>query len=169
MLLFLIMLSWTLSLIFLFLNHPLSLGFILLLQTVVVSIASGLLNYDYWFSYILFLIMIGGMLVLFIYMTSIASNEKFKFSYKLTVLTILSTSLMILFILLDNFLYLTDTMNLDLTSQFFYKMNNLSINKFMNFPNLMILILLIIYLLMTLIAIVKITNPKIGGPLRQKN
>nr|YP_006576066.1 NADH dehydrogenase subunit 6 [Naupactus xanthographus]ACZ58593.1 NADH dehydrogenase subunit 6 [Naupactus xanthographus] len=168
MMLFFIMMSWTLSLIFMFLNHPLSFGFILLLQTILISISSGILNFDYWFSYILFLIMIGGMLVLFIYMTSIASNEKFKFSYKLTLFTFIMIILMLSFIFLDNSLYLSD-MNADLMNQSLYKMNYLSMNKFMNFPNMMILILLMIYLLMTLIAIVKITNPKMGGPLRQKN
>nr|ARH54673.1 NADH dehydrogenase subunit 6 [Stenurella nigra] len=156
----------TLSMLFLFLNHPLSFGAILLLQTILISLITGMVNYNYWFSYILFLIMIGGMLILFIYMTSIASNEKFKFSYKLLMLSLM---IMSLFIMTFIDLYLNE-MNLNLSDTINQNKNynfNLSMNKFFNWPNNSITYLMIIYLLITLIAIVKITKIKYG-PLRQK-
>ena len=49
-------------------------GLTLLIQTILVSIISGLITKTFWFSYILFLVFLGGILVLFIYVTSLASN-----------------------------------------------------------------------------------------------
>nr|ATP75100.1 NADH dehydrogenase subunit 6 [Sitona callosus] len=166
MLLFLITMSWSFSVIFVFLNHPLSFGFILLLQTTLTAMSCSILNFDCWFSYILFLIMIGGMLVLFIYMTSVASNEKFKFSNKLFIM-FMSTFviLLITLIFLDSFLTMLDTFNYDLINQSTSNID-LSKNKYMNYPSMLIIMLMMLYLLVTLIAIVKITKFK-AGPLRQ--
>nr|AXS65618.1 NADH dehydrogenase subunit 6 [Cucujoidea sp. 43 KM-2017] len=158
--------SLTLSMIFIFLNHPLSFGLILLLQTISVSMLSGLMNLNFWYSYMLFLIMIGGMLVLFLYMTNVAANEKFKISMPMLFFFIMFFLLMIS-TMFDNQLInfnmnnLTLNLNLNLT---FIK----SISKFLNFPSKSIFLMIIIYLFITLIAIVKITNIKYG-PLRQMN
>nr|ALO77119.1 NADH deshydrogenase subunit 6 [Entiminae sp. GENSP01] len=164
MLLFFLVFSWTLSIIFMFLNHPLSFGFILLLQTIIISASSGILNLDFWFSYILFLIMIGGMLVLFIYMTSVASNEKFKFSKMMMMIMLSGMLLMLISLMTDNFLFMLNSLNYDYTSQNFFNIN-LSMNKFTNLPMVLVMFMLMIYLLLTLIAIVKITQSKMG-PLR---
>nr|ALO76774.1 NADH deshydrogenase subunit 6 [Sciobius sp. SCI01] len=164
MLLFFLMFSWTLSFIFFFLNHPLSFGFVLLIQTIILASASGILNLDFWFSYILFLIMIGGMLVLFIYMTSVASNEKFKFSKKMSMIMMTSFTLMLMSLFSDKFYTMINLTNYDSVNQSYANIN-LSMNKFTNFPMVLIMSLLIIYLLITLIAIVKITQ-NFQGPLR---
>nr|AFU50187.1 NADH dehydrogenase subunit 6 [Prioninae sp. MJTNT-2012] len=152
---------------FLFMKHPLSFGLILLLQTILVALSTGMMNYNYWFSYMLFLIMVGGMLVLFIYMTSIASNEKFKFSSKIMMMTlgmlITSASLMIV----DKFFLNTNMFMQDLIPQNMNSSNNFSMTKFFNWPSSMNLIMIMVYLLITLIMVVKITNIKYG-PLRQK-
>lgn len=52
----------------------------LLFYTRVVGLITGLMGGSYWFSYILVLVFLGGVLVLFLYMTSLASNEKFEFT-----------------------------------------------------------------------------------------
>nr|APX39542.1 NADH dehydrogenase subunit 6 [Chrysolina haemoptera] len=155
------------SMIFMFLTHPLSLGLILLIQTISISMISGMMNYNFWFSYILFLIMVGGMLILFIYMTSVASNEKFKFSFKIMNLMFLSMLLIFMIMFIDNFYY-SLFMNLsDMMNQNYMKNNNLSMNKYMNFPNNFMIYMMMIYLFITLIMVVKITSLKYG-PLRQK-
>nr|ALO76787.1 NADH deshydrogenase subunit 6 [Chrysomelidae sp. SPH01] len=157
-----------LSLIFSFLNHPLTLGLILLINTILISLTTGMMNYNFWFSYILFLIMIGGMLILFIYMTSVASNEKFKFSSKMFNFLMFMIFLMMMVILLVDQYYCSFYMNmLDMMNQNMLKNNSLSMNKYMNFPNNLIIYMMIIYLLITLIMIVKITELHYG-PLRQK-
>nr|ASM41806.1 NADH dehydrogenase subunit 6 [Stictoleptura succedanea] len=159
---------FSLSIMFLFLNHPLTLGSILLIQTILISIITGLLTYNFWFSYILFLIMIGGMLILFIYMTSVASNEKFKFSYKLLLLLMMTLMIMFLFNFIDLYFNYINLNIYDLNNQIQLKFYNLSMIKFMNWPNNLIIFMMITYLLITLIAVVKITSIK-HGPLRQKN
>nr|YP_010567278.1 NADH dehydrogenase subunit 6 [Trachylophus sinensis]UZC33507.1 NADH dehydrogenase subunit 6 [Trachylophus sinensis] len=159
--------AWMLSSMFMFLNHPLSFGFVLLLQTIIVSLLSGMMNFNYWFSYIIFLVMVGGMLVLFLYMTSVASNEKFKFSSKLMALFTSFVLLTFIMILTDHY-FLSEVMHTnDLINQNLKYKNELSMNKYMNWPSSSIMYLVISYLLLTLIAVVKITNIK-SGPLRQK-
>nr|ALF04098.1 NADH dehydrogenase subunit 6 [Eucryptorrhynchus brandti] len=163
-----LLLSWMFSILFMFMNHPLSLGCILLIQTILISLASGFFYLNFWFSYILFLIMIGGMLVMFIYMTSIASNEKFNMPKK-TLLFCSIYFLLLVFILFTMDNYFSNFLNLSMDSfQFFYLLNNnFSLSKFFNYPGMFIMIFLMIYLLITLIAIVKIVG-KYTGTLRQK-
>nr|APX39600.1 NADH dehydrogenase subunit 6 [Hydrothassa glabra] len=161
-------LMWSLSIILMFLNHPLSLGLILLLQTILISLLTGIMSLNFWFSYILFLIMIGGMLILFIYMTSIASNEKFKFSYKLFMLIMLMMYIIIMLLFIDQFYFnfkmnIIDTINQNNNMDF-----KLSINKYMSYPQNLIMFTIILYLLITLIMVVKITDLHYG-PLRQKS
>nr|APB02814.1 NADH dehydrogenase subunit 6 [Lytta caraganae] len=161
----LFMLNITFSAIFISLTHPLSLGLILLIQTTIISLVSGKFCMNFWFSYILFLIMIGGMLILFIYMTSIASNEKFSFKFKsLVPIFVIFSSLTISPMLM----FLPD-MNIknDLVN---FNTNYLEISmiKYTYFPMNIMLMFMIIYLFITLIAIVKIINTK-NGPLRPKN
>nr|QRW36381.1 NADH dehydrogenase subunit 6 [Nebrioporus canaliculatus] len=166
------LMNLSMTLMFMFMNHPLSMGMILMIQSIIISMISGLYSYSFWFSYILFIIMIGGMMVLFMYMTSLASNEKFNFSKKMM--------LMIMFILFISFF-----MNMNDNLMIYYNLKNSntmeminelimlknenmnSLNSMYNKPNFMITILLINYLLLTLIAVVKITKSK-SGPLRQK-
>nr|AQD17646.1 NADH dehydrogenase subunit 6 [Callosobruchus chinensis]AST14950.1 NADH dehydrogenase subunit 6 [Callosobruchus chinensis]ATL15420.1 NADH dehydrogenase subunit 6 [Callosobruchus chinensis] len=155
--------------LFFFLNHPLSMGLILLIQTILTTILSGINNFNYWFSYIIFLIMIGGMLILFIYMTSIASNEKFKFSPKLWMIFWSQLMLSSLLSLLDQYFMNMTNMKINLFKQDFLTNYQFSMSKYFNYPSSLILYMIIIYLLITLIMVVKITNMNQGGPLRQMN
>nr|AND96742.1 NADH deshydrogenase subunit 6 [Onthophagus nitidior] len=157
--LLMLMLMLMFSMLIMTIKHPLSIGIILLMQTINLSLYMGYLNLNYWYSYILFLIMIGGMLVLFIYMTSIASNEKFTPSIKLFFYIWLIMFLYIsLFLIMDPF-YL----NLNNNFSEHNEIINYSLNKYYNFPNLLIMYTLILYLLITLFAIVKITSFKKGS------
>nr|YP_009564651.1 NADH dehydrogenase subunit 6 [Hoplasoma unicolor]QAY81948.1 NADH dehydrogenase subunit 6 [Hoplasoma unicolor] len=155
------------SLLFIYLKHPLSCGLILLTQTIFTALISGLMNYNYWYSYILFLIMIGGMLILFIYMTSIASNEKFKFSEKLLFIILLMSMIMISSLTIDYFYSHLWISIMDIKSQNYIFNNSWAMNKYFNFPNNLLTFILINYLFITLIMTVKITKFSYG-PLRQK-
>nr|QNE85385.1 NADH dehydrogenase subunit 6 [Platypalpus agilis] len=167
---FLILIS---SFIFIQMSHPLSMGLMLLMQTMLICVITGLMTKTFWFSYILFLIFLGGMLVLFIYVTSLASNEMFSFS-----MTLFSLSMFILLLsistiyLLDKTLFIYFIPNNEMTMlnemSSLIKENSITLNKLYNFPTNLITILLIIYLFITLVAIVKITNI-FYGPLRPMN
>nr|YP_009185889.1 NADH dehydrogenase subunit 6 [Myrmecocephalus concinnus]ALO70721.1 NADH deshydrogenase subunit 6 [Myrmecocephalus concinnus] len=159
------LLSMILSCMFLFLNHPMTLGMNLLLQTIMVSLMTGFFSKNFWFSYILFLIMIGGLLVLFIYMTSIASNEQFTFSSNLLFFLFLLILIMItMLMILDPYI---NMFHMNHMNFFHFKQLNFSLIKFLNYPSISIILFMIIYLFITLIAIVKITKIEYG-PLRQK-
>nr|AXS65445.1 NADH dehydrogenase subunit 6 [Coleoptera sp. 20 KM-2017] len=140
------------SMMFMFMKHPLSVGSMLLIQTIFTSLLTSFFLLNSWFSYILFLVMIGGMLVLFIYMTSIASNEMFKFSFKM----------LLIILMFPSFMFIPEFSHKILTFNIYY-----SLQKYFSYPNNILLLLMIIYLFITLIAIVKIINIK-KGPLRQK-
>nr|ARH54036.1 NADH dehydrogenase subunit 6 [Tomoxia bucephala] len=149
------------SFLFLTLTHPLAMGGTLLMQTTLVALLLGNFAPNFWFSYILFLVMVGGMLVLFIYMTSVASNEMFKTNLKF--LIPMPAIIILMYINIQ-----TPNPNKELI-KFSSNLNfNQMITKFMNWPSMMTLALMIMYLLITLIVIVKITNIK-HGPLRTKN
>nr|WGO57792.1 NADH dehydrogenase subunit 6 [Jacobsonina sp.] len=158
--------STMLSIMFTQMNHPLAMGLILLIQTVMISLITGMLSQTFWFSYILFLIFLGGMLILFIYVTSLASNEMFFLSTKI-IISMIPTMIIIFLTLL---LIKSPVMqNQEMT--LFMSMNNSIINslvKLYNQPTGIITILLASYLFLTLIAVVKITNI-FKGPLRQMN
>nr|AEP27674.1 NADH dehydrogenase subunit 6 [Byctiscus populi] len=155
------------SIMFIFMSHPLTLGSILLIQTIFSALITGMMNFNYWFSYIMFLIMIGGMLILFMYMTSVASNEKFKFSMNLFILWLTSVFSATIIYMFNKYTALFNYFNLAMSNQSLTSNNILSMSKLMNFPNNLNLILIILYLLISLIAIVKITKIQFG-PLRQK-
>nr|AXS66558.1 NADH dehydrogenase subunit 6 [Latridiidae sp. 1 KM-2017] len=155
------------SMLLIMLKHPLSMGLNLLTQTILISMMLGLMNINFWYSYILMLIMVGGMLILFIYMTSVASNEKFKYNNKVLIMMI--SILLISMILLINI----DYMNLNIknyTMDFsnYPNLSNfyMSMTKFYNYPSNMLFILIFIHLLISLIAVVKISKTN-QGPLRQ--
>nr|UOU85263.1 NADH dehydrogenase subunit 6 [Hydrotaea ignava] len=155
--------------IFMNMKHPLAMGLTLLIQTFLISMLTGLMTKSFWFSYILFLVFIGGMLVLFIYVTSLASNEMFSFSIKLlmiSIIFILTTFLTIYFIDKNLLLqYSNYEMNSIINMNSYLMENSLMLNKLYNYPTNLLTILLMNYLLITLIAVVKITKLH-KGPLR---
>nr|AXS65568.1 NADH dehydrogenase subunit 6 [Tenebrionoidea sp. 16 KM-2017] len=168
MLLTLMFLNLMFSLIFIMVTHPLTLGLILLIQTLLISLISGNFNYNFWFSYIIFLILVGGMLILFIYMTSVASNEKFTFNMTLLLPIMITPTILILTSSLVSYLSKINLINNEMMEFNMTLSMNSSTIKFMNFPSNIIILFMIIYLLLALVAIVKITNLK-HGPLRQMN
>nr|YP_009310615.1 NADH dehydrogenase subunit 6 [Euthrix laeta]AOT80826.1 NADH dehydrogenase subunit 6 [Euthrix laeta] len=159
------------SLTMFFLNHPLSMGLMILIQTLLTCLITGMLIKTYWFSYILFLTFLGGLLVLFIYVTSIASNEMFIFNMNMKMM-IMMMSILLLFSIMYmnnlNWMNLSFNSDMDKMSQmfnFFNNENKISLNKLYNKQNHLLMLMMIIYLFITLIAVVKITNI-FFGPLR---
>lgn len=158
-----ILLSITMfSINFLFIKHPLSIGFILLLQTILSSVVLRYNICSYIYSYILILIFIGGILILFIYIARIASNEKFFFSIKLILMSILITLIVYRYILIIDLKYI----NLNKIIYLIDDQEEFFINKIFSFPSGIIILVIVIYLLFTLIAIVNIIKIKIA-PLRR--
>nr|BDL61489.1 NADH dehydrogenase subunit 6 [Arcotheres sp. GK-2022] len=156
-----------LTLLFTQLSHPLAMGLILLIQTTLISLSIGFSTFSFWVSYILFLIFLGGMLILFIYIASLASNEYFSFSiFNLILSSSIVTMLMFVLNFTDQMFFSTPTL---ISSSLNFSMSTpLSINWIYNTPLMNFTIFIILYLLLTLIVVVKIIN-LFKGPLRLTN
>nr|AIY62007.1 NADH dehydrogenase subunit 6 [Orthognathotermes aduncus] len=152
--------STMMSIMFTQMKHPMAMGLMLLMQTTMMCLISGTMYMSFWFSYILFMIMIGGMLVLFMYMTSLASNEMFSPSNKMLI-----TSLMILPVLA--YLMPTVTNNKEMNMHNTMMENEITTTTTVMYNQMMgtMTILLVLYMLLTLIVVVNIINVT-KGPLR---
>nr|YP_010879525.1 NADH dehydrogenase subunit 6 [Graphium eurous]WHE44902.1 NADH dehydrogenase subunit 6 [Graphium eurous] len=162
------------SIFMLFMNHPLSMGFLILMQTMLTCLLSGMLIHSYWFSYILFLVFLGGLLVLFIYVSSIASNELFQFNFLMKIIfnfmliMILFLSIMLIYNMnWLNFYFNYEMKNMMNFFLFFNNENKINLSKLYN-NQTYYMMMMIIYLFITLVSVVKITNI-FFGPLRSMN
>nr|UDU84901.1 NADH dehydrogenase subunit 6 [Olethreutes sp. 2019HN00063] len=173
--LFLSMSMMMMSSMMFFLTHPLSMGMMILIQTTFICLLTGMLINTYWFSYILFLTFLGGLLVLFIYVSSIASNELFKNNFFFSKIILFNFSLIMIFSFF--FIYNLNWMNFNFNDEmnnffnlnlFFNNENKINLSKLYNNQTFLMMMMMIIYLFITLIAVVKITNI-FFGPLRPSN
>lgn len=127
-----------------------------------ICLIRGLIHQRFWFQYILFIVFVGGILVLFIYVASLASNEIFTLSTKITIII---TVVVLAAVIGEG----RNTINTKDATTFNIITNDevvIITRKLYNQPNGTITILIALYLLMTLIVVVKITNIS-EGPLRQ--
>nr|QGT77228.1 NADH dehydrogenase subunit 6 [Potamiscus montosus] len=167
MMMYTISMIMILSFIFTQMSHPLSMGLNLLIQTIIISLSTGLVTYSFWFSYTLFLIFLGGMLVLFIYIASLASNEFFFLSSILFTFTVIMMVISIPFSFCDLILFpsLTD---LPSSSINMYSSTAYITSWIFNTPSMFFTFFIISYLLFSLLVVVKIIN-FFKGPLRLSN
>nr|YP_009540734.1 NADH dehydrogenase subunit 6 [Pleoticus muelleri]AYQ22927.1 NADH dehydrogenase subunit 6 [Pleoticus muelleri] len=154
------------SFMFTRLLHPLAMGLSLLAQTMMICVTTGMSTKSFWFSYILFLIFLGAMLVLFIYVASLASNEAFSFSGSLSMLILTTTLISLLFLFMDP-LMMNFSMSVSQSSiqTDIYSSTPALLSTIYNNSTMNLTLFIILYLLLTLIVVVKITNT-FFGPLR---
>nr|YP_009480365.1 NADH dehydrogenase subunit 6 [Gasteruption parvicollarium]ALJ93748.1 NADH dehydrogenase subunit 6 [Gasteruption parvicollarium] len=148
-----------------FSNNPLLLSMILCLLTIMYSIHLSLFMSSYWFSMIVFLMMIGGLLILFLYFTSISPNEFINFS-KFTLISFLMKILLSMMIIYLINLFFINKFNLinmwKISNEFIMnliKKNNYnfsSSNFIYNYPINKITMFIILYLFYTLFIINKL-------------
>nr|NP_150626.1 NADH dehydrogenase subunit 6 [Pagurus longicarpus]AAF63430.1 NADH dehydrogenase subunit 6 [Pagurus longicarpus] len=156
------------SISFMRVSHPLSTGLVLLIQTTLLAVASGTLNKTFWFSYILFLIFLGGMLVLFIYVASLASNEQFSFDLNFfffsSIIVLLITFILMIMdpIILAN---KTSMMTSSLLNNYKFNSSSLFSSPIYNTPSAFFTFFIISYLLLALLIMVKIMKSS-SSPLR---
>nr|UGS80552.1 NADH dehydrogenase subunit 6 [Waoraniella jarlinsoni] len=168
--LILVTLSLFMTLLFFFATNPLTMGLILILQTILISLIMGFMQKSFWFLYILILIFIGGMLIMFIYMTSVFPNEKFVLNQK-----IMYMYMTIMLMSIPMFLILNKTILLNFPMQELLNMNQSTENSILNYTikifnsnSNLILFFLVIYLFYCMLIIIKIINI-FKGPLRKMN
>nr|QBS48158.1 NADH dehydrogenase subunit 6 [Pandalus hypsinotus] len=155
------------SLLFIRVVHPLAAGTALLAQTIFICVAAGLQNKSMWFSYILFLIFLGAMLVLFIYVASLASNEAFNFSGSST-MTFVGAMVVALLCVVADPMIVAVKQSIEgsyLSATTFLSSQQLTLSMIYNPSAMNLTLFVIIFLLMTLIVVVKLTCT-FFGPLR---
>nr|YP_009407042.1 NADH dehydrogenase subunit 6 [Typhlatya garciai]ASA39591.1 NADH dehydrogenase subunit 6 [Typhlatya garciai] len=163
----LMILTSSLSVVFTKITHPLAMGAILLTQTTIIAFLATFILKTTWFSYILFLIFLGAMLVLFIYVASLAPNEPLSLSYLMIMVIFLSILISASITLLDPMLLSYSTFIENATSHLTLTSNMapLCLNPMYNASSMKMTLFLILYLLLTLVVVVKITATHFG-PLR---
>nr|UGN61378.1 NADH dehydrogenase subunit 6 [Typhlocybinae gen. 1 sp. 2 BY-2021a] len=141
-------------------KNPMALGATLLMQTTLIVMMMNKMLNSSWFAMITFMMMIGGLLIMFMYMSSIASNEKFMININMTLMIIIMLTV-------QDELMIINQMNED---QEMMKPNemNFSMTKIYNNKSMMLTIMLALYLLLTMISITKIVKHN-KGPLRKMN
>nr|YP_009142439.1 NADH dehydrogenase subunit 6 [Atrocalopteryx atrata]AKH04381.1 NADH dehydrogenase subunit 6 [Atrocalopteryx atrata] len=165
------------AMLFMLMKHPMSTGIVLMAHTILVCFLTNNAARDAWFSYILFLVFLGGMLVfsyilfmvflggmlvLFIYLTSVASNELFNMPSYSCILVL--PILMLMMMIMDPILLTNNSEE----SVILEKKEIITTTMMFNYPYNFMTIAVITYLFLTLIVVVKITESHVG-PLRSSD
>jgi len=137
--------------ILLSLTHPISLGIVLIFYSLLIG-ATTIIFRTPWFFYLLVLVFLGGVIILIIYIRTLAANEKFlmpgSFNYLLPIIIILFRVF-----ILNNYNYaIKSSLNIRIV-----------INLY-EYSNRRLSIFLITYLLITIVCVVKLVKFE-RGPL----
>ena len=135
-------------------NSPIILGFVILSLSIIISVFSSIYLFS-WFGFILFLIYIGGMLVIFAYFVAIQPNQLFS------ILEFFSLFLVIYYLVIH--VFDRDSFIVD-----FFRLSRWLISSLFFINNILVLILLGLVLFLALIRVVKITITS-NSPLRPYN
>ena len=143
--------------IYLIRSRPINFIALILIQSIIICIIAWASIKTRWFSYILFLIFLGGLIVLFIYITRLASNEKLTININAIKNKTFITIRSFIFV----FLFIINSQSQIKESLSYFKTFNSMYSNTVWIPTLF----LILYLLLTLIVAVKISN-KFEGPIK---
>nr|APU89566.1 NADH dehydrogenase subunit 6 [Armadillidium album] len=94
------------------LESPQFLIMCLLIQTIVVVILMGLAS-KLWYAYVLFLVFFGGMLILFVYVSSLASSMKLDYNSGSNFFILIFSSMIVMLSLISKpvFILIVEDMN----------------------------------------------------------
>nr|CCI69378.1 NADH dehydrogenase subunit 6 [Metacrangonyx sp. 4 MDMBR-2012] len=154
--------SYMLLVFFFFSGHPLLMSIMITIQAILVGLTIYYFSVISWFSYLLFMLFLSGMVIILIYVSSLASNTMMKyffFDFKnififLSFYGFMSYYATKIYIFCDNFI---DFSNFENTVILFMKVYSKE--------TYFLTMLLICYLLLVLIMVVK-NSSFTKGPLR---
>nr|QQQ88617.1 NADH dehydrogenase subunit 6 [Hyalella nefrens] len=142
------------------LSTPLGLGAAVVIFSFFVSLSMALVCYTSWFSLLLFMLFLSGMMIIFIYVCSLASNETHFYSVTFIYLVLAFTFFMAFSYEVNKLMGVSGMLVSSSDSA-------ILMCKVYSFSVYMFIMLLIIYLLITLIVVVKICVIS-EGPVRIK-
>nr|YP_010614343.1 NADH dehydrogenase subunit 6 [Dalbulus maidis]WAS32277.1 NADH dehydrogenase subunit 6 [Dalbulus maidis] len=138
---------------------PISMGMLLLMQTMMTTMLISMTSNTSWMTMVIFLMMIGGMLILFMYMSSVAGNEKFTNNYK--------TSFIVMLMLMLPLEELMNEMNINEFQNSYINNESITFMKIYNKKTMNITLMMFMYMYLTMIVVTKIVKIH-KGPLRSK-
>lgn len=140
--------------------HPIYLLILIIIYRRIVCLTISAWSYNFIYSIILFLIIISGILILFLYFSRLISNDQTKFIINKPLILRLSINIII-------FLYINKYFNYHIYNYyetfFLTQINNNIFNNIIHifsYPYRNITIICILYLLLTLFTIIKICATK---------
>lgn len=142
--------------------HPTLMIILILIYRISISILISIWKYTFIYSIILFLIIVRGLLIIFLYFSSLISNEKNNLSPKI-ILNSIFIPLLITSILTPLYTYFTFIFNINIENT---PLININYNIFFNilkiylYPFNNFTFLSILYLLISLFSIIKICSIK---------
>nr|UCC42865.1 NADH dehydrogenase subunit 6 [Geisha distinctissima] len=145
-------------------KHPMSMGSMLMAQTIFISMIMAKLTNSSWYAYILFITTVGGLMIMFMYMSSIASNEKFKpINMKMTLM--MMVIMMIMQMNKDTPMLITQ--NMEMNKMMMNQMEEMkSTSKFFNMNKMNTTMMMMVMLLITMISVTNISS-SFEGPLKK--
>jgi hypothetical protein len=147
-----------------FFSHPITIIILIIIYAIITTLNISMWKPNFIYSILIFLIIIRGLFIIFLYFSCLISNEKINFFINFPILIkslILST--LIIFILINNnsVLELTRPTTKEINSLFNLNEKKLTnITNIYNYPFNNITILRIIFLLLSLFTIIKISSIK---------
>nr|YP_010478387.1 NADH dehydrogenase subunit 6 [Nesophrosyne kanawao]UVI59831.1 NADH dehydrogenase subunit 6 [Nesophrosyne kanawao] len=142
------------------LKTPMSMGVMLLILTAVSTFLMANILTTAWIPMIMFLMLIGGLLILFMYMSSIVPNEKFTTNILMVIMPAIVFAMPLGTVMVE------PLMNESLLSTML--IDNISMIKMYNKKTFIITVFMFMYLLLSMIVVTKIVKI-FSGPLRSKN
>lgn len=148
--------------------HPIYLLILIIIYRGFICFIISAQSYNFIYSIILFLIIIRGILIIFLYFSSLISNDQTKFLINIPLILRFFFNTFILFYIIKYFNYPNYNFNETLPS---FQLNNNIFNNIIHIfshPYRNITIICILYLLFTLFTIIKICSIK-SSTLRKLN
>nr|WMC21042.1 NADH dehydrogenase subunit 6 [Chtenopteryx canariensis] len=161
-LLFMISVGFSLSSVCMMVIQPLSLGFMLMMMTLCTSSLIGMLIFS-WYGYLLFLVYIGGLLVMFMYVISLVPNLIFLSSKVFLYFFVIFFGFLVMNFFISKSLVGVDIKDLSMLDYGSLTMSGSGM--IMMYDNFLCYLLLGVILLFVLISVVKICY-YCEGPLR---
>ena len=132
-----------------FISHPIFFSIMLIIRSIIIGLICIKINLS-WFFYLLVLVFLGGVIILIIYINTLAINEKFFF-YKIKFKFVYVS---LFFIIIQLLFYKNNFIKINFS-------NYISITLY-NSINSIFIVFLIFYLLLTLICVVKLVKFEFG-------
>nr|AFN27602.1 NADH dehydrogenase subunit 6 [Diadromus collaris] len=149
--------------------HPIMLLLILIILTIMISLKINFM-FKSWIPLILFLIMIGGLMIIFMYITSLSNNELFNFNLKLLLINMMKIMPIMFLMIYLTFLFKVTIMNFNFESfnlnNFMLMKNQMNMNIMYKEMNNKSSYFIMLYLYFSMICIMNICY-KLKAPLRQ--